>query len=494
MKKIVFGILTAFVFSTACTKLSSTDIGGGLIPPIDGINTKDTIFDIVTDLFENQDTTRVYKRDLQAIGYLNDPLFGTTRASLFFQVKPPFFPFQFPVSKDSIVLDSAVLILKVIGTFGDTTLPLTFNVNEVAANPVFSGVTDYDSYYPGLTAPQLNTGASLAPSYTADLRKIPDSANNRFSKSTYTLRIPLNKSVGQRFVNYDTSNAYKNDSAFSSFFQGLAISTTNSGNALVKINLADTNTRVALYYNYKRRDTVNNGRDTIASYFSFASFGAGQANFVLRNRVGTPMQTALNNNTPDSILYIQTTPGSFARLRINKGLLNLGNNIIHRAEIVMQAVQDNNTSLDEKLTPPRYLLLSSWDSTNASPIPVKGILRNVPNDYVLDQQGIPNFGQFGGFLFRRTEGLFTNVPTYTFNLTRYVQGIVTRKDSLTDLRVYAPTNDSMRYTPPYPNNFGSGIAILGTQIGNDVGDGRVRLGGGNHSRFRMRLRVIYSKL
>jgi hypothetical protein len=495
VKKIVFGIIMAVSFLTACTKLSNTDIGGGLIPPIDGIITKDTTFDIVTDLFENADTARVYKTDLQALGYLNDPLFGTTRASLFFQVKPPFFPYQFPVPKDSIVLDSAVLILKVAGTFGDTTQPLIINVNEVGATPTFSGITDYPTFYPGFITAPLSTGVSLAPAYTLDLRRLPDSSNNRFSQSTFTVRVPLNRSVGQQFINFDTTNAYKSDSAFSNFFQGLAISTNNSGNALLKISLADTNTRLALYYNYKRRDTINNGRDTAVTYFNFASFGAGQANFIVRNRVGTPMQTALTNGTPDSILYIQTTPGSFARLRINKGLTNLGNNIIHRAEIVMQGVQDNNNTLDDKLTPPRYLLLSSWDSSHPSPIPVKGILRNVPNDYIIDlQQGIPNIAQFGGFLLRRTEGTATNVPTYIFNITRYVQGIVTRKDSLTDLRLYAPSNDSMSYAPPYPNNLTRGTIRLSPIAGNDAADGRVRIGGGNHSRFRMRLRVIYSKL
>jgi hypothetical protein len=30
--------------------------------------------------------------------------------------------------------------------------------------------------------------------------------------------------------------------------------------------------------------------------------------------------------------------------------------------------------------------------------------------------------------------------------------------------------------------------------GNDIANGRVRLGGGTHTRFRMRLRIIFSRI
>ena len=43
MKKILLFSLIAFTFIVSCTKISTTEIGTGLIPPIDGIITKDTI-------------------------------------------------------------------------------------------------------------------------------------------------------------------------------------------------------------------------------------------------------------------------------------------------------------------------------------------------------------------------------------------------------------------------------------------------------------------
>ena len=55
-------------------------------------------------------------------------------------------------------------------------------------------------------------------------------------------------------------------------------------------------------------------------------------------------------------------------------------------------------------------------------------------------------------------------------------------------------NDSINFTPPYPFNTASQSYFLSPSIGNDAADGRVRLGGGTHSRFRMRLRIIFSRI
>jgi len=79
-------------------------------------------------------------------------------------------------------------------------------------------------------------------------------------------------------------------------------------------------------------------------------------------------------------------------------------------------------------------------------------------------------------------------------MSRYVQGIVTRKDPVYTLRISAPTNDSLLYREPYPQVAAVQVYYLGPQDGNDVANGRVRLGGGTHSRFRMRLRIIFSRI
>lgn len=144
----IFCIISGFLL-TGCTRITSTELGGGLIPPIDGVLTKDTILDVITDTYEELDTARIYRSDEQVIGAItNDPLFGKTTASLYFEVTPPVAPFAIPGNKDSIVVDSAVLVLSYKGLFGDSTQPLRITVSEIAQSSKLDRGRAYPVNYP----------------------------------------------------------------------------------------------------------------------------------------------------------------------------------------------------------------------------------------------------------------------------------------------------------------------------------------------------------
>jgi len=82
---------------------------------------------------------RVYTGDNHVVGAItNDPLFGTTTASMYFEMKPNTFPFALAGTKDSIVVDSAVLILSYRGLYGDSTKPLTLRVFEISPSTPIS--------------------------------------------------------------------------------------------------------------------------------------------------------------------------------------------------------------------------------------------------------------------------------------------------------------------------------------------------------------------
>jgi hypothetical protein len=90
-----------------------------------------------------------------------------------------------------------------------------------------------------------------------------------------------------------------------------------------------------------------------------------------------------------------------------------------------------------------------------------------------------------------------SVKAYTFDVSRYVQGIVTRNDSNYTLRLYAPVNDSLKYTPPYPASATFPTYYIAPTNANNIAAGRVRLGGGGLHKdnpLRMRLRIIYSRI
>ncbi len=475
-------------FLSACTRITSTDIGGDLIPAIDGVTTLDTVLDVITDNFEDFDSVRVYRGDNHVLGVINnDPLFGKTRATMFFEMKPTSFPYYIPGNKDSVVVDSAVLILSYFGVYGDSTQPLRINVSEISQSTKLNPAVGYPANYPN--ANPFVMGASLAAPLTVDIRRLGDSVKNRYETSKNQIRIKLNSSVAQRFLKgYDSTNAYRSDSAFRTYFAGFAL-TTDAGapaNALLKINLSDTNSKFALYYSSS--STGASQRDTSVAYFRYSAGSSGDANFVTRDRTGSEASKHFTTTSkPDSLVYVQASPGTYVRIRI-PGLQNLSNRLVHRAELIAEQVPDDANLLTTELQmiPPRYLLLSVYDSVNK-------IKRNVPNDYTLSSSG-PNIASFGGFLVGKSVPGYDRIASYNFNLSRYVQGIVTRKDTSFTLRLSAPTNDSIRYRNPYPDLSPAYVTYLSPSVGNDVADGRVRLGGGTHSRFRMRLRIIYSRI
>ena len=60
------------------------------------------------------------------------------------------------------------------------------------------------------------------------------------------------------------------------------------------------------------------------------------ANKIARKRIRCEINSVANTNNPagDNFVYIQTSPGSYATLKI-PGLTGLSNRIIHRAELIM---------------------------------------------------------------------------------------------------------------------------------------------------------------
>jgi hypothetical protein len=472
----------------ACTRITTTEIGAELIPSVDGVNTFDTVISVETDSFLDTDTARIYRYDNQVLGAItSDPLFGKTTATLNFELRPTFYPFFILGAKDSTVVDSAVLIMSYKGFYGDSSQPLRLTVSEISRstplNPNIIYPADYPALYP------VNTVGNLADPISVDIRRAGDSVKNRFENAANQIRIKLYNSVAQRFIKtYDSTNAYLSDSAFSTFFAGFAlkVDAVNPANALMYVNMLDSNTKLGLYYSSS--STGATVRDTAVTYFRFNSLTSGLSNFITRNRAGSEVAGRLTTTSrPDSLVYVQTTPGTYVRIKI-PALSTLSNRIIHRAELITEQVPDdaNLLTLDRYMYGPRILLLSIYDSINKRK-------RNIPNDYSIGSNG-PNTINFGGYRIAKTVPGYDQIWSYVFNISRYVQGIVTRKDTSFILRLSAPSNDSIHYTPAYPNNNISQTYYLNPGYGNEAGQGRIRLGGGTHSRFRMRLRIVYSKI
>jgi hypothetical protein len=474
----LFFLLSALFFS-ACTKIVTTNLGGDLIPPVDGVNTKEMYLDV--ESINAADTiTRIGIGLDHALGYVNDPLFGQTTASINVQLKPSF-PLTWPASKDSMFIDSVVMVLSYKGVWGDSLKPLSFRVYQMNIDDTADLSPDsvYKTNYfiaPGLELTENNLPKSIYP-YTLNdsVKPFQEQANNQ-------LRLRLNASYGAKLLRLDTS-IYKYDSLFDRTIKGYQIIPEQTGNALLRINLLDTNTKLAIYYRYQK----NGNMDTTVEYFRCNSYTSGSSNYIVRNRTGSKVAAWLphSNSTNDSLIFIDTNPGIYAKLQIPDLDTSLNNIIVHRAEILMEQVADPTNPEEKYFTPPNLFLAAYSDSMRRF---------GLPNDIQYSSGYVANQFSLGCYPYTKTDSA-TGLPIYAyrFDISRYVQGIVTRHEKPYGLVLYAPYNDYI-----YTAEASLFAAFTGTSTSDPLNAGpaigRVRLGGGNNMQHKMRVRIVYSDI
>lgn len=481
------------VVSWNCTKIDTTKIGQDLIPAVDNVHTfADTLTVIGTQGVLTRDTTRIAISDLHALGSINnDPLFGKTDANIYLQMKPAFFPYYFGANKDTIAqpfapagtgYDSLVLCLAYHGFYGDSTKAQHLQVLEIdAAETNFKNDSAYQTnYQPAIKPSNVLGEATIIP---ADLKNYTFLDNKKDSVN-YQIRIPLNNTfLNKILANYDSASGkpFNSDSLFKTVFKGFAIQSNGSpdNNGLFYISLTDANTHLEIHYRRKNGlpiDTAHSSWPVIAA--SSGVSNSATANYVYRNREGSGYE----HRAADE-LFIQTTPGTYATISI-PGLDTFKNSIIHRAELVMEQIP----SAANALVAPYFLYIDAVDTGTTwkyKPLPYDlnpGTFYD-PNTSVRPfyPSGGIDFTYFGGNQLTKTDPL-TGLPMnyYVFNISRYVQNIVTKHELSYGLRIWAPY-DLLYYGYSLP--FNNRLALGGIKIGN-----------GNNPNYRMRLRIIYSKI
>jgi hypothetical protein len=144
---------------------------------------------------------------------------------------------------------------------------------------------------------------------------------------------------------------------------------------------------------------------------------------------------------------------------------------------------------DSTFTPPNFLYLDAVDpSITSGPK-----FRTVPYDLSFVSSTDLNLTTFGVIPVISTDAAGNNIRTWHFNISRYVQHILTHTLSAYDLRLYAPVYVIEQFgTPPGTDQ------LTPVSLNSSIARGRVRLrgnaGASDTNPGRMRLRIIYSKL
>ena len=454
----------------SCTKIDTTQLGQDLIPAVDNIHTFDTTFDVIANNFDDIATTcdSVNYADAHVLGIINnDPLFGNTYANIYVEFKPASYPFTFP-TVDTTSLDSVVLVLHYTSSFGDTTVPQKVRVYSLL-NPLHADST----YKTCNVLPIDNLGLLGEATYTPQF--LNDSVHAFREDASNELRIKISNSFAQELINDKTILA--SDSAFKRHFNGFALVADQSfgGNALSYFDLTSTDSRLSIYI----RTSKASVKDTLVYDFPFTAI-SGQANSIIRERGSAEITNNITHPVAgNDVVYIQTSPGSYATLTI-PGLNGLSNRVINRAELIAEEVFTPN---DNVFASPQLLYLDKKDSTTGRYIPV-------PCDFTTVSQQ-PNFAYFGGTRQTKDDGQGNLLSRYVFNISRYVQSIVTKKTSNDTLRLSAPYN--IVNLTPYFDRCGQAVSSFNYTI-NNLADGRIKLNGTNGTGRRLRLHVVYSLL
>ena len=485
----VLSILFFFVLLVySCTKLNTTSLGGDLIPGSDKLATDTLHIPVQTTSFIENDTTVIDKNDQHVIGYINDPLFGTTTGQAYFQMLPTLYPFSFPVQKDSLFLDSVVLSLAYNGVYGDTSALTKVSVYKIS-----------DSSFKSTRRYKVNEGINYSPSdflgtksfRATDLRK-GFKLNYKTDSVFNQLRVKLDNTFGRLLLDQDNiSGAFRNDSIFKAFLNGLVVvpDSLTSGNAINYFSLANVNSRINLYYRYTKR---TGGLDTTVANFTFVSdtIRSANANKIYRNYSGSIAQPFLTSGTPASLAFLQTAPGTSIKIKAPLLTALVGKKyIIHRAELVVRQIYQGPVSLESILTQPLLHLYTIGDDGKNKAIPNDSALYFQPQSFdfirnVLVTNIDPDVTGAIPSFFVNTSG--NRVAEYRIPITRYIQNIINGKSTLRDFKLEAPYFVNFGYSP-----FNITGALNNSSI-NPIAFGRLQAGGGTHPQYPMFVRIYYS--
>jgi len=461
--------LISLIFLFACNKINlATELGDDLVPAIDNVHTFEVALNTNTNNALLNDTILVGYYDPLALGDLNDPEFGHTHANINFNISPSNVG-QYPFVKNdaNLKIDSVVLSLSYQGAYGDTANDgiQTLRVYEIDQN---SGFNDTSAYSYSDPASDFATVGPELGSATFAINHLQDTITLiRAGDTTHVanvVRIRLDNSLGSRFAQYDTiqgtNGGFYSDSIFKTLFRGFSVKADPTGNALSYFSLGDlANTKLTVYFTYGTTDT---------SSFDFYHLTRGQSNYINRENAGNYL-AYLNSGAGDKI-YLQSSPGSYVSIKI-PALDTLSNKTIHRAELVAVKIPSAG---DDVFTTPGQLML---DRTNSNTPDTTFMLEK---DLVADASGNLSFPSFGGVL--RTDN------TVRFNISRYIQSIVTRHVANDTLRMYAPLR-----TRVYNSTLNG---YLDVNVNRAIATGRLVLGGGSYAdtTMQLRLRIVYSDL
>ncbi|UAY56431.1 DUF4270 family protein [Arachidicoccus terrestris] len=494
-------IIAALAIGTiaACTKDITTTLGKDFIPPIDGVNVKDTLIDVFAKTW-GEDSASIPITSMNVLGNTVSSVFGHTQATINIQMQPAVDSFSFPVGKDSLTLDSVVLVLSTGGAvYGDSTQPLGFKVYEIDQNAAI-GV---NNNYPYRTTEQFARAGELTYN-DAPVSVIPSMTNDSVKvfgdTTTNQLRLRLKNDFGNKLLkDYTFDHEYKTDSTFLLAFKGFQIVPENKGNALLPIILSGTNTKLAIYYTYINRD--GSGKDTTVAYFR-PSASSASSNYIQKDRTGTPLEGTLpmgDTTVSDPYLYFEATPGVYSRVKL-PDLEKFPASLVYKAELILHGDNDQNDAAGNLLEPPN-LFVAAFDSANHRRENLTGdvspttLSTGLSYYYATDASSISSLGSYPVKV-PDPDQVVDSIYRYQLRITHYVQNVILGKTTNKPLDIYSPGSGDTLYAPSLGQYISIGTSTSSGSLLplNYPSIGHIRVKGPANSTRKLQLHIVYSPI
>lgn len=349
---------TLLLTSVSCKKSAET-IGNNMISGDDFIevyhtDTVEIICHSYLDSVATKNTTNAL------LGAMRDPVFGTTEAGFYTQLRPSVAGQSFGVNP---VLDSVVLQLNISGYYGDTSVMQTAHVYQMTDTLSYA-----ESYYSNdVVATDAVDHAGSYMFHPHPYTKGVVVGNDTIGQPV--IRIPLSAEIGDMLLNMDTT-AYSRPDLFKQHFPGLYVtcSPVAQNGAICYLNLTNNSfTALQLYYHNAstpekpmRYDFYITSSDVFFNHFDH-DYTQGSPEFVSQLLDG---QEALGQE----IIYLQTMGGvktwvQFPNLSHWTDSLEHSHLVINEAKLILPAA---TASMDSVFKVPATLSLVgiNADSSN----------------------------------------------------------------------------------------------------------------------------------
>ncbi len=383
-------------------------------------------------------------------GYLDDPLFGKSQATIYFDLGPVLNSSLVDLDFSQAVFDSLVLSLSYnpLLTYGDTLKPQNLRVYRVSEEMYYNEEYYYSNHEFECFPTPIGEKLSFLPQPNTVISEI--STEDTLVKSPH-IRIMLDPDLATELMPVDVAEAealYENDQTFREVFRGIKIESDASGSNILGFNLRYVLSYMRIYY------TVDEEQKT----FTLQAQDPGvKFNHFDHDYSGSIVEGFINNEeASDSLVFAQGMSGTNIKVDFPY-IKDIQNVVVNKAELELtfaDLMEDDTSTYDH----PARIVLTRLDED--------GNLVFIED--VSDALSLGSINLYGGTELLGEENGLT-LRKYKLNISNHLQDII-------DNRLGG--NDSV-YIQVYLKNQ---YAYRGVFFGP------------GHSRFPLKLNLAYTQL